>query len=260
MDANHYKKILLERKEDLSSRISKIDRDIRHEGMTADWSEQASERENDEVLESLGISSEQELLMINYALKRIDSGTYFHCDECGEEIPVARLDLLPKQQANPGYFEHYKFRVYHSQDGNKTEISPESVDWQAMSKEYFPYSLVQEPGNKNALGKLKFILPNPWKIYLHDTPSKSLFDHSQRNFSAGCIRVEDPLALASFSLSRNSKQQPLLDIISSNEIYSAKLDQPLSVYAIYATVWLNGDEIVFSPDSYRRDQRMSEYL
>ena len=95
MDASQYKKILLEMKEDVSSRISAIDRDIRHEGMTADWSEQASERENDEVLESLGNSSEQELLMINYALKRIENGSYFQCDECGAEIPVARLDLLP---------------------------------------------------------------------------------------------------------------------------------------------------------------------
>jgi len=173
---------------------------------------------------------------------------------------LARMDLLPKQQANPGYFEHYNFRVFNFEDGNKTEINPDSVDWQAMSKQYFPYSLVQDPGKNNALGQLKFILPNPWKIYLHDTPSKSLFNQSLRNFSSGCIRVEDPLALASFSLSRNSRQQPLLDIISSNENYSAKLEQPLSVYAIYATVWLNGNEVMFSPDSYRRDQRMAKYL
>jgi murein L,D-transpeptidase YcbB/YkuD len=173
---------------------------------------------------------------------------------------LARLDLLPKQQANPGYFERYNFRVFNFEDGNKTEINPDSVDWKALSGQYFPYLLVQDPGKRNALGQLKFILPNPWKIYLHDTPSKSLFNRSQRNFSAGCIRVEDPLALASFSLSKNSKQQPLLDIISSNENYSAELEQPLSVYAIYATVWLNGNEVMFSPDSYRRDQRMAEYL
>jgi murein L,D-transpeptidase YcbB/YkuD len=173
---------------------------------------------------------------------------------------LARLDLLPKQQANPRYFERYNFRVFNFEDGINTEINPDSVDWQSMSKQYFPYTLVQEPGKKNALGQLKFIMPNPWKIYLHDTPSKSLFNQRQRNFSAGCIRVEDPLALASFSLSKNSGQQPLLDIISSNENYTAKLEQPLSVYAIYATVWLNGDEIIFSPDSYRRDQKMAEYL
>ncbi len=95
MQANDFKKRLLEMKRQVSERISEIDRDIRHEGMTADWSEQASERENDEVLESLGISSEQELSMIKYALKRIEDGNYFYCDECGEEIPRARLELLP---------------------------------------------------------------------------------------------------------------------------------------------------------------------
>ena len=173
---------------------------------------------------------------------------------------LARLDLLPKQQANPGYFERYNFRVFKYENGITKEINPESVDWQTMSKQYFPYTLVQDPGKKNALGQLKFILPNPWKIYLHDTPSKSLFNQSRRNFSAGCIRVEDPLALASFSLSKNSGHQPLLDIISSNENYTAELEQPLSVFAIYATVWPNGDEVMFSPDIYRRDQRMAEYL
>ena len=95
MDANHYRQVLLDMQQVLTKRISTIDRDIRHEGMSADWSEQASERENDEVLESLGNSSELELLKIKYALKRIENGTYFQCDECGEDIPQARLDLLP---------------------------------------------------------------------------------------------------------------------------------------------------------------------
>jgi len=95
LDTEHYRKILLDLKREVSGRIDTIDRDIRHEGMSADWNEQASERENDEVLESLGNSSEQELSMIKYALMRIDEGNYFQCDECGEDIPLARLDLLP---------------------------------------------------------------------------------------------------------------------------------------------------------------------
>ncbi len=95
MDTDHYKKILLDLKSEVSGRINSIDRDIRHEDLSADWSEQASERENDEVLESLGNSSEQELSMIKFALMRIEDGSYFHCAECGEEIPTARLDLLP---------------------------------------------------------------------------------------------------------------------------------------------------------------------
>lgn len=95
MHQNQFKKILLEMKQDVTNRINSIDRDIRHEGMSADWTEQASERENDEVLESLGNSSEEELAMIKFALQRIDNGSYFHCDQCGEEIPTARLELLP---------------------------------------------------------------------------------------------------------------------------------------------------------------------
>ena len=95
MDTNHYRQVLLDLKQEVSKRIDTIDRDIRHEGMTADWSEQASEREDDEVLESLGNSSEQELAMIKFALLRIDEGNYFQCAECGADIPEARLDLLP---------------------------------------------------------------------------------------------------------------------------------------------------------------------
>lgn len=90
-----YKQTLLALKEEVTKRINSIDKDIRHEGMSADWEEQAQERENDEVLESLGNASEQELAMINAALKRIDEGEYFSCSSCGEEIPHARLKLLP---------------------------------------------------------------------------------------------------------------------------------------------------------------------
>ena len=95
MDTDHYKQILLALKSEVSGRINAIDRDIRHEDLSADWSEQASERENDEVLESLGNTSEQDLSMIKFALMRIDEGYYFQCAECGEQIPTARLDLLP---------------------------------------------------------------------------------------------------------------------------------------------------------------------
>jgi len=95
LDTNHYRQILLDLKREVRDRIQSIDRDIRHEGMSADWNEQAIERENDEVLESLGNSSEEELSMIKSALQRIDEGSYFHCSQCDEVIPHARLDLLP---------------------------------------------------------------------------------------------------------------------------------------------------------------------
>lgn len=82
-------------KAEVTLRLNSIDKDIRHEDMSADWSEQATERENDEVLESLGINADQKLLMINNALQRIEAGEYFICSECREPIPEARLELLP---------------------------------------------------------------------------------------------------------------------------------------------------------------------
>ena len=94
-DTDTFKERLLALKAELSQRVKKIDKDIRHEGMSADWSEQAVERENDEVLESLGNAADQELLMINFALQRIENNTYFTCSESGGTIPRARLESLP---------------------------------------------------------------------------------------------------------------------------------------------------------------------
>jgi len=94
-NAEHFKQKLLSLKKDISQRIDDIDKDIKHEGMSSNWTEQATERENDEVLESLGNTSEQELFMINDAMKRIEAGNYFSCSICGENIPTARLELLP---------------------------------------------------------------------------------------------------------------------------------------------------------------------
>jgi len=91
----HFKQKLLTLKAEITQRITAIDKDIKHEDMSANWTEQATEREHDEVLESLGNSSELELVMINNALKRIDSGDYFSCSSCGEDIPISRLELLP---------------------------------------------------------------------------------------------------------------------------------------------------------------------
>ena len=94
-DQEQVKNELMALKQELTRRISNIDRDIRHEGMTSDWAEQATERENDVVLQSLGNNAQQELAMINSALKRIEAGEYFRCSVCGENIPPARLELLP---------------------------------------------------------------------------------------------------------------------------------------------------------------------
>lgn len=173
---------------------------------------------------------------------------------------LARLDLLPRQQNEPDYFHNYRIRIFDNNNGKRTEIKPDTIDWSSINYRHFPYALRQDPGKNNALGRLKFMLPNQWSINLHDTPVKSLFNRHQRNFSSGCIRVEDPLALANFSLGGIHNHQAIADMISSNKNYTTRLKDPLSVYAVYVTVWPDENEIIFSPDSYRRDQRMAEYL
>lgn len=94
-DIEHFRARLIALQQDLMKRIDAVDSDLRHEGMTADWEDQAQERENDEVLESLGNASEAALSQVNAALRRIDAGAYFDCSRCGEAIPAARLELIP---------------------------------------------------------------------------------------------------------------------------------------------------------------------
>lgn len=93
-DKDLFKNKLLKLKDEFTHRVDAIDKDSRQKG-NADWSEQATERENDEVLYSLGIASEQELGMIDHSLKRIENDEYFTCEECGSDIPPARLELVP---------------------------------------------------------------------------------------------------------------------------------------------------------------------
>lgn len=173
---------------------------------------------------------------------------------------LARLDLLPRQQTNTDYFDLYNIRIFDNNNGRRTEVNPDSIDWSSINHRHFPYTLRQDPGEKNALGRLKFMLVNPWAINLHDTPAKNLFNQSKRNFSSGCIRVEDPLALANFSLSGIHNQQAISVAFNSNKNHTTRLKEPLSVYAVYVTVWLNENEVMFSPDSYQRDRDMAKYL
>ncbi|MCX4188195.1 L,D-transpeptidase family protein [Methylophaga sp. OBS4] len=173
---------------------------------------------------------------------------------------LARLDLLPKQQENPDYFFLHGFRIYLRNTDFQTEVDPYRVDWNSLDSRNFPYRLQQLPGKHNALGQIKFMFPNPWNIYLHDTPHKELFEQSQRNFSSGCIRVEDPLALANFSLNRENAQLWVQEQIVSNKNRGQPLRDPLPVYAVYFTVWPHNNVISFAPDHYQRDQRMVKFL
>lgn len=175
---------------------------------------------------------------------------------------LARRDLLPKQQADPDFFFLNEFNIFLRDAEFTTPVDPYRVNWNEVSAESseFPYRLQQRPGQLNALGSLKFMFPNPWNIYLHDTPNKNLFEENQRNFSSGCIRVEDPLALGQFSLNEDHADSWLQSQIDSRQNRGRKLAEPLPVYAVYFTVWPYQNKVFFSPDPYHRDTEMAKRL
>jgi len=173
---------------------------------------------------------------------------------------LARLDILPKQQQDPDYLITQQFQVFEKIDEQRVERRIDDINWQLLSSSYFPYTLRQQPGPLNALGTMKFMFPNPWSIYLHDTPQKDLFAQSQRNFSSGCIRVEDPLALAAFSLIQPDSSLLIDRILASRQNTGQMLKTPLPVYAIYQTAWSENGEIRFADDHYGRDARMAKFL
>jgi murein L,D-transpeptidase YcbB/YkuD len=84
------------------------------------------------------------------------------------------------------------FKLFRHGEGGVTRVDPMSVDWSSVSARNFPYQLRQDPGPWNALGRVKFMLPNPHHVYLHDTPARELFVKTERAFSSGCIRLETP--------------------------------------------------------------------
>ncbi len=108
---------------------------------------------------------------------------------------LARRDILPQIQKDPGYLSRLGFALYDGWGDNRTRLDPAEVDWSAVSARQFPFRLVQSPGAENALGQVKFMFPNRFNVYLHDTPSRELFERADRAFSSGCVRVENPIML-----------------------------------------------------------------
>ncbi len=172
---------------------------------------------------------------------------------------IARKDLLQKQQKNPAFFTTGGFKVYQNHNRDAEALDPDTIDWHTIKKG-FPYVLRQDPGTHNALGKIKFMFSNAFDIYLHDTPSKSLFQKDIRTFSSGCIRLEKPLELAAFLLGGQAVSDKFLADMESNKTMAVHLPKQLPIYLVYITAWVDEQEKVhFSPDIYGRDLRALQY-
>ena len=152
-----------------------------------------------------------------------------------------------------------KRKGLHVIDSSGREVDPGSVSWGRYSASNFPYQLRQDAGPTNALGRIKFMFPNPYLVYLHDTPSKEKFEASDRALSSGCIRVEDPLGLAD-ALLRGAggwTRERIDTVIASEETTTVWLPEPVPVLLLYWTARPTPDgEVRFFRDLYGRDPKV----
>jgi len=178
---------------------------------------------------------------------------------------IARNEMLGEVRKNPRYLSDNDIRLFSDWTSEAREISPLSIDWQQISpKQMGQLKLRQEPGKKNALGSIKFVFPNTYNVYMHDTPAKALFQHSSRAFSHGCIRLEKPVKLADFIMSdfeNDWSMERLHEIIDTGKRTIIRLPEPLPVHITYQTARSNQDGTTsFHTDIYDRDRQFEQIL
>ena len=173
---------------------------------------------------------------------------------------ILREDIMPRLKHGPDYLAERNMRILdHS--GKPVDVS--TIDWPSIAAGNFPYILRQEPGPNNALGRVKFMFPNKHAVYIHDTPSKSLFAHNERTFSSGCIRVERPFELAEVLLDDPERwdQQGIQQLLDSRRTQRVNLKEPLPVLILYWTAEANAEgRVHFRRDVYDRDAPVLDAL
>ncbi|MGF2733632.1 L,D-transpeptidase family protein [Marinobacter sp. DUT-1] len=172
-------------------------------------------------------------------------------------------DLLPEIIRDPAYLDRQDISVYQGWGADRQKIDPAAIDWPSLSRDNFPYQLVQQPGPLNALGQVKFMFPNPYAVYLHDTPGQYLFGRQERSFSSGCIRVEKPMELAEQLLAGAPEwNRRIIDrLLEEKTPVTAILPEPIAIYIQYWTAWVDeAQRIQFRDDIYNRDFRLLAQL
>jgi len=175
------------------------------------------------------------------------------------EVPakLARLDVLPRVRADARYLQDMGFEVLQGWGTEERRLDPADIDWQSLDGGALPFRLRQAPGPRNALGRIKFMFPNPYNVYIHDTPHRELFGMSRRDFSSGCIRISRPIDLASRLLEGTGDwmEARLEQATETGEpTVTVPLARPVEVHVLYFTAWAGEDgALQLRDDIYRRD-------
>ena len=174
---------------------------------------------------------------------------------------IAVNDKLPLIRKEPNYLMKQHIRVFQGWGAEANEIDPKSIDWYKVDAKNFRYRLRQDPGPWNALGRVKFMFPNRFNVYIHDTPSRELFNKTARMFSSGCIRIEKPIELTAYLLRDDPKwtSESILAAIDRQVEQTVQLREPIWVHLLYWTAWVSEDNIThFVRDIYGRDKLLDE--
>lgn len=172
---------------------------------------------------------------------------------------LIKRDLIHVLRENPDYLEENNIHVF---SGNKEiQITQDKLDPYEKSKRKVPYRFVQFPGDKNALGRVKFMFPNKYAVYLHDTDNKSLLSRRYKIYSSGCMRVEKPFALMNTLLEHAKgyySESRLEDIFETNKPTTIGLSRSIPVHILYFTVYQEDGLAYFKHDIYLYDQIIEE--
>lgn len=166
---------------------------------------------------------------------------------------IAKRSILPRAARDPGFLARMKYRAF---DSSGQAMNLAASDWPAIAAGKGPkVRLMQSPGPRNALGKVKFLFPNEHSVYLHDTPSKKGFRRTTRTLSNGCVRVEGALSLAAMLLEPQGWTRSKIEkTLAKGDPVKLTLDKPLPVHTLYLTAIPGRDgEVIFYSDSYGRD-------
>ena len=178
---------------------------------------------------------------------------------------IAINEQLPELKKNASYLVEKNIRLFSNWQEDGVELDSTAIDWhQILPFQMARFKLRQDPGPTNALGRVKFVFPNRYSVYLHDTPTKRLFSEQTRSFSHGCIRVSEPEKLAVFLLNKKDSEwdkEQVDDLIQLGKRKVVRIRPPLPVHITYQTVWVDkNDQIIFNRDVYGRDAKLSKAL
>ena len=169
---------------------------------------------------------------------------------------LIKRDLIPVLKDHPEYLKENNIRVFRGK--KEIEVTQEMLAPYEKSDKRVPYRFVQYPGENNALGRVKFMFPNKYDVYIHDTDNKSLLERRYKIYSSGCMRVEQPFELVNILLKHSKKRYKIDDILETNKPKTIGLKKRIPVHMLYFTVYEENGLAYFKNDIYLYDKIIEE--